>query len=150
MRVIPILTPLWVLKHSFLQQLQYRLSFIEPDSMLLISLTIVLTAATAIYVPNYFKLVLPPSENKALVDSDGRVQPQPVYHPYELQFVPTPRSAAAETASSAETAPTGSGSTSSNSTSSSISPTSSTSTHHGGAPTIGMLAAPFAAGLLLL
>ena len=119
--------------------------------MLLISLTIILTAATAIYVPNYFKLVLPPSENKVLVDPDGRVQPQPVYHPYELQYVPTP---AAETASSAEsgaeTAPTGSGSTNSTSTSSSISPTSSTSTHRGGAPAIGMFAAPFAAGLLLL
>lgn len=130
--------------------------------MLLINLTIVLAAASALYVPSYFKLVLPPSEKKVLdlVDPDGRVQPQPVYHPYELQFLPKPETArTAETAKTTETsaetaavsvAPTGSGSSSSDSASSSFSPTSSTSTHHGGAPTVGMFAAPFAAALLLL
>lgn len=120
--------------------------------MLLINLALVLAAASASYVnyvPNYFKLVLPPTKN--LVDPDGRVQPQPEYHPYELQFDPTP-AATTDSAESAESASqlvlTGSGSTESNATSSSISPSSTT--HRGGAATAGMFAAPFAAALLLL
>lgn len=110
-------------------------------------------AATAAYVPSYFKLALPSTQKvQLLVDSDGRVQPAPVYHPYELQVNPAPLSQFADSTETTAGSTTGSVDPLSP-TSSSISPSSAASaTHTGAAPQLTALVplAPMAAALLML